>query len=73
MLARPTHPVDVSTVQAVVEILVADIDMIIEDKVPEFEAPSVELAEEKVLASLFATFELQPPPPREHAMRQRCQ
>ena len=45
----------------------ADIDMILEARVPEFEAPSSEPAEDTVMAALFATSEIPPPPPRENA------
>ena len=62
---------DVSTLQAVVDGLRADIDMILEARVPVSEAPSVEPAEDTVLAALFATSDIPPPPPREHAKRQR--
>ena len=71
MLARPAPPVDVSTLQAAVDSLHADIDMILKARVPESEAPSVEPAEDTVLAALFATSEIPPPPPREHAKRRR--
>ena len=37
----------------------------------EFEAPSVEPAEDTVLAALFATSEIPPPPPRENSKRRR--
>ena len=43
--------------------------MILEARVPEFEAPSSEPAEDTVMAALFATSEIPPPPPREHAKR----
>ena len=56
VLARPAHPVDVSTLQAAVDSLRADIDTILEVRVPEFEAPSVEPAEDTVLAALFYYF-----------------
>ena len=55
MLALPAPPVDVSTLQAAVESLWADIDTILEARVPEFEAPFVEPAEDTVLVALFAT------------------
>ena len=55
MLARPTPLVDVSTLQAAVDSLRADIDTILEARVPESEAPSVEPTEDTVLAALFAT------------------
>ena len=62
---------DVSTLHPSVDILCADIDMILEAKVPESEALSVEPAEDIVMAALFATSEIPPPPPREHAKRRR--
>ena len=71
VLARPAPPVDVSTLQAAVDILRANIDTILEARVPEFEAPSVEPAEDTVLATLFATSEIPPPPPQENAKRRR--
>ena len=45
--------------------------MILEARVPEPEAPSIEPAEDPVLAALFATSEVPPPPPRESAKRRR--
>ena len=53
VLARPSPPVEVSTFQAAVNSLHADIDTILEARVPESEAPSVEPAEDTVLAFLF--------------------
>ena len=67
VLARPAPLVDVSTLQAAVDSLRANIDTILEARVPESEAPSVEPAEDTVLVALFATSEIPPPPPREHA------
>ena len=55
VLARPSPSVDVSTFQAAVDSLRPDIDMILEARVPESEAPSVEPAEDTVLAALFTT------------------
>ena len=55
VLARPAPPVDVSTLQAAVDSLRADIDTILEARVQESEAPFVEPAEDTVLAALFAT------------------
>ena len=63
MLARPAPPVDVLTLQAAVDSVRADIDIILEARVPEFEAPSAELAEDTVMAAIFATSEISPPPP----------
>ena len=55
VLARPAPPVDVSTLLAAVDSLRVDIDTILEARVPESEAPSVEPTEDTVLAALFAT------------------
>ena len=71
VLARPAPPVDMSTLQTAVDSLYADIDTILEARVPESEAPSVEPTEDTVLVALFATSEIPPPPPREHAKRRR--
>ena len=71
VLARPSPQVDVSTLQVAVENLQEDIDMILESRVPESEAPSAELAEDTVMAALFATSKIPPPPPREHAKRRK--
>ena len=67
VLDRPSPPVDVSTLRVAVDSLRADIDTILESRVPESEAPSFETAENTVLAALFSTYEIPPPPPREHA------
>ena len=71
VLARPAPPVDVLTLQAAVDSLRTDIDMILEARVTEFEAPSAEPAEDTMMAALFAISEIPPPPPREHAKRLR--
>ena len=67
VLARLAPHVDVSTIHAAVDTLRSDIDMILEARVLESEAPSVETAEDTVMAALFATSEIPPPPPLEHA------
>ena len=67
VLARPAPPVDVATLQAAVDSLRADIDTILEARVPE----PVEPVEDTVLAALFATSEIPPPSPRESAKRRR--
>ena len=67
VLARPAPPVDVSTLQAAVDSLRADIDTILEARVSE----PVEPVEDTVLADLFATSELPPHSPRESAKRRR--
>ncbi|TMX04112.1 hypothetical protein EJD97_011552, partial [Solanum chilense] len=72
VVARPAPPMDVSTLQATVYILRADIDTILEARVSDSEALSVEPAEDTVLAALFATSEIPPPPPRESDKRRRC-
>ena len=71
VLARPAPLVDVLTLQAAVDSLCADIDTLLEARVPEFKAPPVEPAEDTVLPALFSTSEIPPPPPREHAKRRR--
>ena len=71
VLARPAPPVDVSTLQAAVGTLRADIDMILEARVPESETPSVKPAKDTVMAALFTALKIPPPPPREHAKRRR--
>ena len=71
VLARPAPPVDVSILQATVDNLPTDIDMILEARVPESEALYAEPAEDTVMAALFASLEIPPPPPREHAKRHR--
>ena len=71
VLAWSAPQVDVSTLQAAVDILRPDIDMILAARVPESEAPSAEPTEDTVMAALFATSEIPPPPPREHAKRHR--
>ena len=38
---------------------------------PESEAPSIEPADDTMLAAIFATSEIPPPLPREHAKRRR--
>ena len=55
VLSRPAPQVDVSTLQAALDSLRADINMILEARVPESEAPSVEPAKDTVMATLFAT------------------
>ena len=62
---------DVLTLQAAVDTLRADIDTILEARVLECEAPSIEPAEDTVLAALFAASEIPPPAPRESSKRHR--
>ena len=71
LLARPAPPVDVPNLQAAVDSLREDIDTILEARVPDSEAPSVEPAEDTVLAALFTTSEIPPPSSRESAKRRR--
>ena len=71
VLARTYPQVDVSTLQAAVDSLRTDINMILEARVPESEAPSAEPAEDIVMAALFATSKIPPPPPRENDKRRR--
>ena len=67
VLAHPAPLVVVSTLQAAVDSLRADIDTILEARVPKL----VETFEDTVLAALFATSELPPPSPRESAKSRR--
>ena len=71
VLARPAPLVDMSALKPTVDSLRADIDMILEARVPESDAPSVQPAEDTVLAALFATSKIPPPPPRESSKRRR--
>ena len=63
VLSLPSRPMDVSTLQAAVGSLCTDIDIILEARVPESEAPSSEPAEDTVMAALFTSSEIPPPPP----------
>ena len=54
VLACPSLQVDVSTLQAAVDSLHTDIDMILEARVPKYKAPSAEPAEDTVMTALFA-------------------
>ena len=56
VIAQRGPPVDVSTRQAAVDSLCVYIDTILEARVPESEASSIEPTEDTVLAALFATF-----------------
>ena len=67
VLARPAPPVDVSSLQAAVDSLRADIDTILRARVPK----SVEPAEDTVLEALFPTPDIPPSSPRESAKRRR--
>ena len=69
VLAQPSPPVDVSTLQAAIKILRTNIYMILEANVHKSKAPYAEPVEDTVLASLFSTSDIPPPPPREYAKR----
>ena len=71
MIARQAPPVDVSTLQAAVDSLRADMDTILAARVTDSEVPSVDPAEDTVLAAQFTTSEFLPPSPRESAKRRR--
>ena len=60
-----------SNLHDTVESFRADIYIILEARVPEFEVLSAEPSEDTVMAALFATSEIPPPPPREHTMWRR--
>ena len=64
VLARPAPLVDVSTLQAAVENLKADLDTFLKARVPESKAPSAEPTKDTILAALFSTIVVPPPPPR---------
>ena len=63
VLARPAPIVDVTALQAAVEILREDLDTILEARVLVSEASSAETAEATMLASFFSTAIVPPPPP----------
>ena len=69
VLARLAHTIDLTTLQAAVASLRANVDAILDARVPKSEAKSTKLAEDKVLAVLFTTSTIPPPPPRERAKR----
>ena len=71
VLAWTAPQVDMSTLQVAVESLRPNIDMILEVRGPKSESPSAKPTEDTVMATLFATFEIPPTPPREHAKRDR--
>ena len=63
VLAWLSPQVDVSTLQAVFESLRVGINITLEARVPEFEAPSTEPAKDTVLAALLSNSKIPPPPP----------
>ena len=63
LLAQPAPPVNVSTLQAAIESLRANLDMILEARMLESEAPSAEPVEDSVLPALFPTTTAPPSPP----------
>ena len=71
VLARPAPLVDVLILHAVVDSVRTHIDMILVARVPKSEAHYAAPAEDTVLSALFATSEIPPPLPREHAKRRR--
>ena len=60
-----------SILQAAVESLQEVIDMILEARVTESEAPFAEPIEDTVMAAFFATSEIPPPYPRDYAKRRK--
>ncbi|XP_027771477.1 uncharacterized protein LOC114076530 [Solanum pennellii] len=71
VLARPAPTIDLTTLQAAVASLRADVDAILDAWVPKTEATHAESADDMVFAALFQTTAAPPPPPREHAKRHR--
>ena len=63
VLSRASPTVDVTALQAAVESHRADLDTIIEARVSESEAPSIDHAEDIVLAAFFSTATVPPPYP----------
>ena len=55
VLSGPAPTVDVTSFKDDMESLREDLDNILEDQVPESEAPSAEPAEDKVFVALFST------------------
>ena len=68
---QPAPLVDVSTLQAAVESLRVALDTILEARVPESEAISVEPVEDTILAVLLPIVVVPLYPPQEHAKRRR--
>ena len=68
VLDRLAPLVDASNLQSAVDCLRVDIDTILEARVPDSKALSIEPAEDTILAALFATSEI-PPPPLERVQR----
>lgn len=64
VLDRLSPKGDVSTLQDAVESLRADIDLILEARVPNSEDPFEGPAEDTVMVALFTTSDISPPPPR---------
>ena len=62
VLALPAPIVDMKTLHAAVESIRTDLDNILDDRMPESEAPSAEPAEDTVLDALFSTTVVPPPP-----------
>ena len=67
VLAWPASSMDVSTLQAAVESLGADLDMILEARVPESDASSTEPPKDTVLAELFYTAAVPQPLQRDYS------
>lgn len=69
--AWPAPIADLTTLDVVVHSLRAQLDTILEARVPEFKAPSTEAVEDTMLVALFSTTVVPPPPARDHSKRQR--
>lgn len=62
VLALSAPTMDLTSIQGAVDSLKDDLDTILEAQVPEFEAPCAEPAKDTVLATLFSTTTVPPPP-----------
>ena len=71
VLARPSHTIDLTTLQVTVVSLRAYMDAILEARVPKSEAPYAEPAEDTVMVALFSTTAETSPQPCEHTKRHR--
>ena len=69
VLTWKTPTIDLTTLQDVVASLRADVDAILDARVPESEAIRAELAEDTLFSALFQITTAPPPPPFEQTKR----